>query len=105
MSNEKDTGKVADQGKAAETQNPAQAAPAPSKNDVAASISGLRSPDAEPVPGKDIAAGDLVRPNSANGMLDVLTLKAYPGGSWTEAVPSAWLDAQLKAGKIEVKKA
>lgn len=102
MSNEKDTGKVADQGKVAETQNPAPAA-APAKNEVAASISGLRLPDAAPVPGKDIAAGALVRPNSTNGMLDVLTLKAYPGGSWTEAVPSAWLDAQLKAGKIEVK--
>lgn len=68
------------------------------------SASGLRLPDAEGSKGTEVKAGELVRANVPGGLTDVLTLQVYHPGVWTEAVPSAWLDAQLKAGKVEVKR-
>lgn len=65
--------------------------------------SGLRKPDSEPVKGKDVTKEDLVKPAHGNDTTDPLTGVKYLATSWTEAVPSAWLDMQVKAGKITKK--
>lgn len=61
--------------------------------------------DGQPTPGKLVKEGDLVRPiTGADVMIDSLTTVEYPKGVWTEVErPSAWLDGQVKAKKMEVK--
>lgn len=66
-------------------------------------VSGLREPDGVGAKGKDVKEGDLVKPVHDNDTTDPLTNIRYLATSWTEAVPSAWLDAQVKAGKITKK--
>lgn len=66
-------------------------------------LSGLRAPDGVGAKGKDVKEGDLVKPVHGNDTTDPLTNTRYLAASWTEAVPSAWLDAQVKAGKITKK--
>lgn len=79
-----------------EKQEPEKQAPKPV-------VSGLRAPDAVGAKGKDVKEGDLVKPVHDNDTTDPLTNTRYLATSWTEAVPSAWLDAQVKAGKITKK--
>lgn len=62
----------------------------------------LREPDGEAVPGKVVTKDQLVRCVHAN-MTDNLTKVTYSTDTWADAVPSAWLDGQLRAGKIEIK--
>ena len=62
----------------------------------------LREPDGEAVPGKVVTKDQLVRCVHAN-MTDNLTKVTYSTDTWVDAVPSAWLDGQLRAGKIIVK--
>lgn len=66
-------------------------------------LSGLRAPDGVGAKGKDVKEGDLVKPVYGDDTTDPLTNTRYLAASWTEAVPSAWLDAQVKAGKITKK--
>lgn len=62
----------------------------------------LREPDGEAVPGKVVTKDQLVRCVHAN-MTDNLTKVTYSTDTWVDAVPSAWLDGQLRAGKIILK--
>lgn len=62
----------------------------------------LRQPDGEAVPGKVVTEDSLVRCVHSD-MTDNLTKTTYSTASWVNAVPSAWLDGQLRAGKIIVK--
>ena len=62
----------------------------------------LREPDGEAVPGKVVMEEQLVRCVHAD-MTDNLTKVTYSTDSWVNAVPSAWLDGQLRAGKIILK--
>lgn len=63
------------------------------------------APDGAPTPGKLVKATDMVRPTVPNCevLVDSLTMVQYRKGVWTEAVPSAFLDGQLRAKKIEVR--
>lgn len=62
----------------------------------------LREPDGAAVPGKVVTEDQLVRCVHAD-MTDNLTKVTYSTDSWVNAVPSAWLDGQLRAGKIVLK--
>ena len=63
----------------------------------------IKTPDAEPRKPELVKEGQLVRVLVADRMIDSITKEAYTSDSWKEAVPSVWLDGQLKAGKIAVK--
>lgn len=60
-------------------------------------------PDGKPTPGKVVKDGDLVKSTVGAILVDNLTTVAYDPYTWTEAKASAWLDGQLRAGKILVK--
>ena len=63
----------------------------------------IKTPDGEPRQPELVKEGQLVRVLVADRMIDSITKEAYTSDSWKEAVPSVWLDGQLKAEKIAVK--